>query len=190
MTGEKILTLWSSSPAVSAVIWVVLLIVVLYIARWPAHRLLRSAGRLVYRGMRLASQGLAKVSEKLSKRNREVMLMQAREHQVQKLQREFERVAAYVNKDLSAYPALNRQLSSVGAKVEEDFQRSGEVPPMPPAWVQAVDTIAKIPANGDPMVGNILKNVQTMVDRSSKQITESYRKAASTRHELLQKMLP
>jgi len=38
MSGEKILTLWSSSPAVSVVIWVVLLIVVLYIARWPAHR--------------------------------------------------------------------------------------------------------------------------------------------------------
>lgn len=190
MTGEKILTLWSNSPAVSVVVWVVLLIVVLYIARWPAHRLLRGMGRLVYRGLRLASQGMTKVSEKLSKRNREVMLMQAREQQVQKLQREFERVAAYVNKDLSAYPALNRQLTSVGTKVEEDFQKSGEVPPMPPSWVQAVETIAKIPPNGDPMVGNILKNVETMLDKSSKQVTEAYRKASSKRHELLQKMLP
>lgn len=190
MSGEKILTLWSSSPAVSVVIWVVLLIVVLYIARWPAHKLLRGTGRLIYRGMRLASQGLMRVSEKLAKRNREVMLMQAREQQVQKLQREFERVAAYVNKDLSAYPALNRQLSSVGAKVEEDFQRSGEVPPMPPPWVDAVGAIAKIPANGDPMVAGILKNVQTMLDKSSKQVTEAYRKAASKRHELLQQMLP
>ncbi|HEV2333589.1 MAG TPA: hypothetical protein VGV16_10560, partial [Gammaproteobacteria bacterium] len=190
MTGEKILTLWSNSPAVSIVVWVALLIVVLYIARWPAHRLLRGMGRLVYRGLRLASQGMTKVAEKLSKRNREVMLMQAREHQVQKLQREFERVAAYVNKDLSAYPALNRQLTSVGTKVEEDFQKSGEVPPMPPSWVQAVETIAKIPPNGDPMVGNILKNVETMLDKSSKQVTDAYRKASSKRHELLQKMLP
>ncbi|HEV2213425.1 MAG TPA: hypothetical protein VGS99_08765 [Gammaproteobacteria bacterium] len=190
MTGEKILTLWSNSPAVSIVVWVVLLIVVLYIARWPAHRLLRGMGRLLYRGLRLASQGMTKVAEKLSKRNREVMLMQAREHQVQKLQREFERVAAYVNKDLSAYPALNRQLTSVGTRVEEDFQKSGEVPPMPPSWVQAVETIAKIPPNGDPMVGNILKNVETMLDKSSKQVTDAYRKASSKRHELLQKMLP
>src|SRR4029077_18721 len=124
------------------------------------------------------------------KRNREVMLMQAREHQVQKLQREFERVAAYVNKDLSAYPALNRQLSSVGAKVEEDFQTSGEVPPMPPPWVDAVNAIAKVPANGDPMVASILKNVQAMLEKSSKQAVEAYRKASGRRHELLQKMLP
>ena len=190
MSGEKILTLWSSSPAVSAIIWLVLLIVVLYIARWPAHRLLRNAGRLVYRGLRLASHGLTRVAEKLSLRNREVMLMQAREHQVQKLQREFERVASYVNKDLSAYPALNRQLSSVGARVEEDFQTSGEVPPMPPPWVDAVNAIAKVPANGDPMVASILKNVQTMLDKSSKQAVEAYRKASGKRHELLQKMLP
>src|SRR5690348_18099285 len=121
----------------------------LYIARRPAHKLLKALGRTVYRGLRFSARALLGVSERLSKRNREVMLMQAREHQVQKLQREFERVAAYVNKDLSAYPALNRQLTSVGTKVEEDFQKSGEVPPMPPSWVQAVETIAKIPPNGD-----------------------------------------
>ncbi len=190
MSGEKILTLWSSSTGLSVAIWLVLLVVVLYIARWPAHRLLKTAGRLVYRGLRLTAKALMRACERLTERNREVMLVQAREHQVQRLQREFERVAAYVNRDLSTYPALNRQLTAIGAKVEEDFQHSGEVPPMPPPWVQAVDTIAKIPANGDPMVGSILKNVQTMLDKSSKQVVEAYRKAAGKRHELLQKMLP
>src|SRR5215469_15271195 len=190
MSGEKLLTLWSHSAALSAVIWLVLLVVVLYIARWPAHRLLKALGRLVYRGMRLGAQAMMRTCERLTQRNREVMLVQAREHQAQKLQREFERVAAYVNRDLSGYPALNRQLSSVGAKVEEDFQKSGEVPPMPPAWVQAIETIAKIPPSGDPMVGNILKNVETMLKKSSAQVVDSYRKASSKRHELLQRMLP
>jgi len=190
MSGEKLLTLWSHSAALSAVIWLVLLVVVLYIARWPAHRLLKALGRLVYRGMRLGAQAMMRTCERLTQRNREVMLVQAREHQAQKLQREFERVAAYVNRDLSGYPALNRQLSSVGAKVEEDFQKSGEVPPMPPPWVQAIETIAKIPPSGDPMVGNILKNVENMLAKSSQQVVDSYRKAAGKRHELLQKMLP
>ena len=190
MSGEKLLTLWSNSAALSTVIWLVLLVVVLYVARWPAHKLLKALGRLVYRGMRLGARALMGVVERLNQRNREVMLVQAREHQVQRLQREFERVAAYVNKDLSAYPALNRQLSTVGAKVEEDFQRSGEVAPMPPPWVQAIETIAKIPPSGDPMVGNILKNVESMLDKSSKDVVEAYRKASSKRHELLQKMLP
>ena len=190
MSGEKLLTLWSNSAALSAVIWLLLILVVLYIARRPAHKLLKALGRTLYRGLRFAARALLGVSERLAVRNREVMLMQAREHQVQRLQREFERVANYVNRDLSAYPALNRQLSSVGAKVEEDFQRSGEVPPMPPPWIQAVDTIAKIPANGDPMVASILKNVETMLEKSSKQVVDSYRKAAGKRHELLQHMLP
>jgi len=190
MSGEKLLTLWSNSAALSAVIWVVLLLVVLYIARRPAHKLLKALGRTVYRGLRFAARALLGVSERLAQRNREVMLMQAREHQVQRLQREFERVANYVNRDLSAYPALNRQLSSVGAKVEEDFQKSGEVPPVPPPWIQAVDTIARIPSNGDPMVADILQNVETMVEKTSKELVDSYRKAAGKRHELLQGMLP
>jgi hypothetical protein len=190
MSGEKLLMLWSHSAALSAVIWLVLVLVVLYIARRPAHKLLKALGRAVYRGLRFAARALSGVSERLTQRNREVMLMQAREHQVQRLQREFERVANYVNRDLSAYPALNRQLSSIGAKVEEDFQQSGEVPPVPPPWIQAVDTIARIPSNGDPMVGDILQNVETMLDKSSKQVVEAYRKAAGKRHELLQAMLP
>ena len=187
---SHLLTFWSNSTTASAIIWVVLLVVVLYIARQPAHRLLRGLGRLLYKSMRLAAHSLLRVSERLSERNREVMLAQAREHQVQKLQREFERVAAYVNRDLSGYPALNRQLSSVATKVEEDFQKSGEVPPMPPAWVDAIGTIAKIPASGDPLVGTIMRNVETVLDRSSKQVVEAYRKAISQRHALLQKMLP
>lgn len=190
MSGEKLLTLWSSSATISAVVWLILLIMLLYVARVPAHSLLRSIGRLVYRGMRLAGRALMRASGRLSERNREVMLVQAREHQVQKLQREFERVAAYVNRDLSGYPALNRQLSGMGARVEEDFQRSGEVPPMPPPWVEAVNSIAKIPANGDPMVGSILRNVKDMLDKSSKQAVDAYRKAAGKRHETLQRMLP
>ncbi|HEX6549599.1 MAG TPA: hypothetical protein VF117_02920 [Gammaproteobacteria bacterium] len=190
MSGQTFLTLWSSSPTVSAVIWLVLLIVVLYVAREPAHQLLRNLGGFIYRGMRLAAKALMRTSERLNERNREVMLVQAREHQVQRLQREFERVAGYVNHDLSAYPALNRQLSEMGARVEEDFQRSGEVPPMPPPWVDAVNSIAKIPANGDPMIGTILRNVQDMLDKSSKDVVGAYRKAAGKRHELLQRMLP
>src|SRR5690242_21799734 len=167
---SHLMTLWSNSSAVSAVVWLALLVSVLYIARRPAHRLLRGLGRLLYRSLRLAAHSLLRVSERLAARNREVMLAQAREHQVQKLQREFERVAAYVNRDLSGYPALNRQLSGVATKVEEDFQKSGEVPPMPPAWVSAIDTIARIPASGDPLVGTILRNVETVLDRSSKQV--------------------
>ena len=190
MSGEKLLTVWSNSALTSTIIWLLLLLVVLYIARRPAHKLLKALGRALYRGLRFVSRAMLGVSERLTARNREVMLMQAREHQVQRLQREFERVANYVNRDLSAYPALNRQLAGMGAKVEEDFQQSGEVPPMPPAWVEALSTIAKIPPNGDPMVGNILENVQDMLDKSSKQLLETYRKAAGKRHELLQRMLP
>lgn len=190
MTADKVLTLWSSSPTVSAIIWLVLLIVILYVARTPAHHLLRNAGGLIYRGMRLGARALLRTAARLSERNREVMLVQAREHQVQRLQREFERVAGYVNRDLSSYPALNRQLSGIGAKVEEDFQQSGEVPPMPPAWVEAVNSIAKIPTSGDPMVNTILRNVQNMLDKSSKEAIEAYRKAANKRHEVLQRMLP
>ncbi|HET7922328.1 MAG TPA: hypothetical protein VFM15_06200 [Gammaproteobacteria bacterium] len=190
MSGKTFFTLWSDSAAVSAVIWLLILLIVLYVARAPAQLLLRRLGGLVYRALRLAARALLRASERVNARNREVMLVQAREHQVQRLQREFERVAAYVNRDLSGYPALNRQLSGMSAQVEEDFQHSGEVPPMPPPWVEAVNSIARIPANGDPVIGSILRNVQDMLDKSSRQVVEAYRKAAGRRHEILQRMLP
>jgi hypothetical protein len=190
MSSEHLLTLWSNSTALSALIWLLVLIVILYIARRPAHKVLRALSMLVYRSLRLTAQALMRAEQRLTGRNREVMLMQAREHQVQKLHREFERVAGYVHRDLSAYPALNRQLSGMATKVEEDFQHSGEVPPMPPAWVEAVGIIAKIPPNGDPMVSTILRNVQTQLERTSKQVVEAYRKSSGKRHDLLQRMLP
>lgn len=190
MSGVHLLTLWSSSPTLSIIVWLVLLVIVLYVARSPAHRFLQALSRLLYRSLRLMAQGMMRAEMRLTERNREVMLAQAREHQVQKVQREFVRVATYVNRDLSAYPALNRQLSELVTRVEEDFQRSSEVPPTPQPWVDAINTIARIPTNSDPAVNAILKSTQEVLDRTSKDVTSTYRKATGKRHELLQHTLP
>ncbi len=190
MSGEQLLTLWSNSVAVSGVVWLTLLIVVLYVARQPAHQFMRALMRTLHRSLRLASRALMAAEARLRERNREVLLAQAREHQTQKLHREMERVAAYVNRDLSGYPSLHRKLSELATRVEEDFQNSSEVPPPPPAWINAIEAIAKIPSNGDAMTGKILRNTETILERASKDVVAEYQKATGTRHKLLQKMLP
>lgn len=190
MSNSSFLTVWSDSVALSAAIWLVLLVVVLYVARRPAHQFLNALMRILHRSMRLAARALMIAEQRVTARNREVLLVQAREQQAQKVQREFERVAGYVNRDLSGYPALNRHLSEMAHKVESDFDASGEVPPEPPAWVDAVKAIAKIPSNGDPTVSKILKNVQSSLEKASKDVVREYQSATGKRHRILQGILP
>ena len=51
---NELLLLWSQRPAISLAVWLVLLVTVLYLAREPAHQLLKSTGRAIYRFMRSA----------------------------------------------------------------------------------------------------------------------------------------
>ena len=76
---------------------------------------------------------------KLEGRNREVLLAAGREAAERMIEREFDRVEATVQKDLAGYPALQRKLSEEITRIDEDYERSAEVPPEPPGWTKAVE---------------------------------------------------
>jgi hypothetical protein len=119
------------------------------------------------------------------------LLAQGREAAERIVEREFDRVDASVRKDLSEYPALHRQLSEEITRINEDYKESTEVPPTPPAWVKAVEAIAKIPAaKGDPLVGNVLEDIHHSLVKANTNATEEYRKSSRERHELLKNMMP
>ena len=187
---NEILTIWSDQPGISAAIWLVLLVFAAYLARNPAHALIRSSGRAVYVACRLFAASLRNLESALQRRNKEVVLSLGQEACERAIEREFHRVNAVVTRDLGAYPALHRQISDTIDRIEEDYQAATDAPPLPPAWLQAVDSIASIPRSGDATVCSILDNIGNTLENAHRETQKAYRKSTLGRHKLLGAMQP
>jgi len=189
MQFNELLTLWADSVALSVALWLVLIVAVLYLARRPAHELLHAAGRVAERGFRVAARAVRRGEAVLAKRNREVLLGMAAESVERDIEREFDRVATVVSRDLAGYPALQRELSQIITKIDEDYHASTQVPPMPPPWTQAIEAVAQVEAK-DPMVASVLDDIRASLEKSSKRALDEYRGESAKRHGLLKRMLP
>lgn len=191
MAFSDVFLIVPTSPLISGLIWFFGLTVLFYLARQHAHHGITAFCRTLHNGFRLTARSVQKAEARLMNRNREVLLAQGREAAERMIEREFERVDATVRRELSDYPALHRKLSEEITHIDENYKESTEVPPEPPAWVKAVEAVAKIPSTkGDPTVSNILEDIHDSLKKSSTRALEEYRKASSIRHQFLQKMMP
>ena len=190
MSLTDLLNIVPGYPLLSVLIWFVVAIVMLYLARYPAHRAIKSLSRVIHHGMRLASRSVLLAEERLVQRNKEVLLAAGRESVERLIEREFQRVDAVVKRDLSGYPALQHTLAEQITRIDEDYRESAELPPPPPTWVNAVKAIAKIPFNNDPTVANIFKEIHKSITKQYKNTMDEYRKSTGARHALLRQMMP
>jgi hypothetical protein len=175
-------------PIVSALIWFVLAVVVLFFARHTAHQAIRTATSAVARGLRLASHSISNGEKRLAARNRDVLLSAGREAKERIVEREFDRISDSVRKDLTNYPTLHRALSESIKRIEENHQHAVDVPPEAPGWVRAVDAVAKLDSkNGS---SDILGDIHKSMQKAHKEAMEAYREASGERHALLRKMMP
>lgn len=188
--NSELLTIWSDQPGISAAIWLAILVFVAYLARNPAHLLIRSTGNMIYSSCRLFARSLNGIQSRLAHRNKEVILSMGQDSVEQAIEREFNRVNAVVARDLSGYPALHRQISDTIDKIEADYQLATDAPPLPPSWLAAVDTIASIPRTGDSTICDILDNIEGTVQKAHDETQKSYKKSTLERHKLLGTMQP
>ncbi len=188
--SNELIYLWSENLTLSIVIWFALTVVVLYLGRHQAHNVLLSTGHAVYSGMRQWAFTLLKLEQKIVKRNREILINEGTRAAEKSIEREFERVNNLVQRDLSQYPTLHREISETIEKIEADYQNSSDVTPLPPAWGEVVETISNLPNNGDSTVNKILTNIKKAVEDSHQQTLKAYKKAAAERHGLLAQMQP
>jgi hypothetical protein len=166
------------------------LVVVLYLARTYAHRLILSLTHFVRNALRLTARSIMSGDARLKQRNREVLLAEGAEAMERKIEREFERINTTVTHDLEAYPAMHRSMSDLITRIDEDYRESTETPPSPPGWVNAVEAVAGISATGDRMVVDILGDIKNSLDRHHKGAMDEYRAQSRKRHGLLEKMMP
>lgn len=186
----KMLIIWPDAPTVSVLVLLAVTVVALFIARNPAQQLIRAITRVIHNALRIASRSLRIATSRLEARNREVLLAAGREAMEKHIEREFDRVNAVVKRDLQGYPALHRNLADLVTKIDEDYRESTEVPPSPPAWVEAVEAVSKIPPTGDTLVADMLEQIKKALEKHHKSAMEEYREASGKRHGLLKKMMP
>jgi hypothetical protein len=190
MSSTDFLMIVPASPALSILIWMVVAVVMLYLARSPAHRAIKSLSCVIHNAMRLASKSVLLAEKRLVQRNKEVLVAAGRESAARLIEREFHRVNTVVQRDLSAYPAVQRTLSDQITRIDEDYRESVELPPPAPTWVDAVETISKVRSKADPTVANILKEIEKTSNKQYRDTMDEYRKSMGERHAILSKMVP
>ncbi|HET7587149.1 MAG TPA: hypothetical protein VFL45_03590 [Gammaproteobacteria bacterium] len=178
------------SLALSLILWALLAILVLYGARKPFHQAIQALAHAVRHGLRVAAHSLQQAEQRLSLRNREVLLAAGREASERIVEREFDRVDSAVQHELAEYHSLKRKLSEAITTIEEDYVKSAEVPPSPPGWGKAVEAVANIPARSEPMVGETLENIHASLVKAESRALAAYRDSSRERHKLLKRALP
>jgi len=179
-----------SNPALSALLLALILILFLYAARSPIHGLTVALARAVSGALRLGAKWLMRGAEELRARNKLVLLTQGRKEIEQEIEREFERIAAMVRRDLGGYPALQRRLLDEITRVEEDYKKCSEVPPPPPEWVKAVETISTIKASSDQLTQKILSDIADSMKPIYDKVVGEYRRSYEERHKILKGFMP
>ena len=179
-----------SSSALSLVVVLVISVVLLYMARRPAHEAILSVSKIFFHAFRLSASSILIAEKKLKERNKEVLLASGKEATERIIEREFERIDAFVKKDLAQFPSLQRDITHSVVRLDEDYQKSTEIPPAPPGWTKAIEPIASIPPSEDSMVAEILKSIKEALDRGQERALELYRTSSKQRHVFLKNMVP
>ena len=178
------------NPIVSGLIWLIAIPAVLYFARQPARKYILAFSHVLHNAMRLAAASVLAAERRLQERNRTVLLEAGREATERIIEREFERVENTVSRDLAQYPALHRKLSEEITEIDEDYQKSTEVPPDPPAWCAVVESVANIDSHGDAMVSHILKDIHKSMIKAQDRAIKEHRRSSMERHKVLGRMMP
>ena len=190
MSIAEITTLWSDNRGLSLVIWTILLVTAMYLARSSAHQSIAAAARSLRVALRMTAASLMALEQRMVKRNKQVILQAGQESTGRTIEREFQRVNAIVERDLSGYPAAQRTITDLINRIETDYQASNETPPSPPQWLEAVATISRIEKGGDSTVSQVLQSIQETIESAHQETVKAYRKSSLDRLQVLKKMLP
>ena len=180
----------TANAYLSAAIWALVILIVLYLARSPVHRLLGALGNTIYRATRTLAAATVSLDSKLAERNRRVLLAVGRVHTQRVLIREFKRIHSIVVKNVEGYPKIQRQLSEIIARLESDYAKSADAPPSLPEWIPVIKTIAEIDHGEDTLMGKMLNEIHQSLNEQQKKAAETYRQTTAKRHRILSKWMP
>lgn len=180
---------WPDKPALSVLVLFVLGSIFLYAARGPAHNVIHALCHLVSHSMRFAAHWLRRTADGVRERNKAILLGHGQAEVSAQIEREFERVGQQVHKELGEFPALQRKMMDELTRLEEDYQRCGEVPPPQPEWIDALSAVANLKSSAD-MAKKLLEDLHKSVQKVHDRAIGEYRRSYEERHKILKGMMP
>lgn len=190
MNLNSLLMIWPQQPGLSILVWALVGVTLLYVARQPVHLALLGLGRVIHNALRVTARSVGLARERLELRNREVLLTAGRESAERLIEREFRRIEATTKRDLATYPAMHRKVMEQVTAIDEDYRQTAEVPPEIPGWVDAIEAVAKIQSVSEPRVAEVLADIHRSFEKSHVQSITAYRQSGKARHRLLARMMP
>lgn len=162
-------------------------VIMLYFGRGTVHALFDAIFLGLYRSLRIASASVTIGEKQMQARNRVVLLEQGREQAEREIEREFRRVHDIVERDLSGYPKLQRNITEQISSIEEDYKLSESVPPPGPDWIKAIEAVAKLTkkSNGETIGGRVLEEIHKASQKQHGEILAAYRDQVRERHHRL-----
>ena len=180
----------TAHPGLSLLIWCIVLLLALYLARHYVHQFIRSICRGIYSAMRLAAAEVKGAEKRLARRNREVLLARGMKRIERTIERELYQMNAAVVKNTRSYAALHQRISETITRIADDHRDSMDVPPALPNWKPIIEAIAKIEHPGEAQVTEMLSEIHRLLQQQHSTAVQDHRSATKVRHGLLDKMLP
>lgn len=180
---------WPDSVALSVLALIVLAMLFLYAARQPMHGVIHSVCNLVTQSTRFISRWLFLSADSLRLRNQAVLLAHSKESAASMIDREFERVGNIIRKDMQEFPVLQRKLMEEVTQIDDDYRKCGEVPPPPPEWVNALESVSQLKSGGD-IPRKLLEDVNKSIQKIHDKTVSEYRRSYEERHKILKGMQP
>ncbi len=190
MSWGGLASFWMDSMSLSVLLWVVLGLGSMYMARPQAHAFLLLSSRAIRRWLLAASRLLETLGQWIRKRQGLTHAALARDQAQRSISRLLHSYASQIERDLGLFPQLQRRLSDQLTLMERDYHRSAETPPEPPQWLDAVTAVAEIKTSGDTRVAEILDGMHATLTRASHDAIDEYRFSSRQRHGLLRRLLP
>lgn len=187
---SKLLLLWSSSTTVSILIWALISIVSLYLARSPMHKLMDRASVAIADVLRFGSIQLLTFSRRTAARHRDILHATAEAATMRKIERQLHRISARIDRNLGEYPSLHQTLSDQASRIDEDYRQAGDTPPAPPEWLAAIDAVSRVNSNNDPSLAIIFKDMHHTLEDACHNALLEYRAANQRRFRSLRRMQP
>lgn len=180
---------WPTNVALSVLALGVLAMLFLYAARKPMHGVIHSVCTLISQSTRFIARWLFLAADNLRLRNQSVLLAQGQESEAVVIDREFERVGNIIRKDMQEFPALQRKMMEEATRIEDDYRKCGTVPPPPPEWVSALESVAQIKSGGD-IPRKLLEDINKSIQKIHDQTVAEFRRSYEERHKILKAMQP
>jgi hypothetical protein len=154
--------------------------------------MIQGIAKALTQGCKLTSDAIRAVQARLTERNREVLLSEGLQETERQIEEEFRRISDSVDRDLGAYPALHRQLADQVHRIDDDYRKATDTPPLPEAWtesIQAAGALAERAGSHAP-AAKAVDALRVAIQDAHDDAMETYLETSRERHKLLSRLVP